>query len=220
MAVPVIENSTVHSQQTNDSSFSHTGTGSDLLAVVLIGQRYGASGGIVGVTYGGNTMTLGKTTPSGLGKVYYLTSAPSGAQTVAVDVLAASVGRGYRVAALTITGADLTDVIDSTAETSGKSDPTIRATITTTETDILVVSAMVATGGADPTIFGTGHTDISNGVLESGIGIYGFGHVSAATTGAYELGWNATGQNNDFGMAVAGIRPVGASSFIPQIIIM
>ena len=59
MAVPVIEHHTTAlkgDSSASSISVSHTGTGSDLLAVVCLSHRYGADA-ITGVTYGGNAMT-------------------------------------------------------------------------------------------------------------------------------------------------------------------
>lgn len=205
MAVPVIENSTLHTEQTNDSSFSHTGTGSDLLAVVMVSQRYGAAGGIVGVTYGGTSMTLAKSTSIGMAYIFYLLNAPSGSQTVAVDVVAGSVGRPYRALALTITGAKTFNPINIDASYSGSTDNTITVDIATTIPDCLILDVLGTTSGTDPTASGSGHTSLFDGTYS--LGIYGFGYIDAATAATYTPGWTTTSQNNDFGLAAVAIAP-------------
>jgi len=214
MAVPVIENQTFNTAQTNDFNFNHTGTGSDLLAVVVIGQVYGANTGIVGITYGGNAMTRAVAGgANGMGYVYYLLAAPSGVQSVAVDVVAGAVGRACTATALTITGAATSSVVDSTASYSGASDNSITVDMTTNTNDVLVITAVGASTGTDPTVTGTGHTELYTGTQTSGF--YGFGYVSATTAGTITaLGYNTTSNTNDFGLAIAGFKAAGASTTV------
>lgn len=224
-AVPSIENSTVSANQSADFSFSHTGTGSNLLAVVMISQVYGASTGIVGVTYGGNAMTRAIAGgANGMGYIYYYTGggsgAPTGAQTVAVDVLAGSVGRGVKAVAVTITGANLTSPINVTESYSGASDNSIYDTITTTVADTLILDALGTNTGTNPTVYGTGHVSIQDGTHGGIPGIYAWGYTPATTAGAYTIGWDTTSQTNDLGYALAAIAPAAGTSRYGQPVIL
>tara|TARA_B100002051_G_scaffold271450_1_gene306202 strand:+ start:5643 stop:6383 length:741 start_codon:yes stop_codon:yes gene_type:complete len=208
-AMPEIDNTTTSNIYTNDFSFSHTGdsSGENLLAVVLVSHRYDALGSVESVTYGGETMTLASTTGEGLAYIYYLADAPTGTQTVSLDILPAAyaAGRPVIATAITITGADLDNPIDSLARYDSASDNSIDTTITTTQDNVLILDVLGATTGNNPTVTGTDHTSIQDGTYS--YGIYGFGYKEASTAGNHTLGWSTSNQTNDLGLALIGIAP-------------
>ena len=192
MAVPVIEHHTTAlkgDSSASSISVSHTGTGSDLLAVVCLSHRYGADA-ITGVTYGGNAMTraIGSAVLQGA-YIYYLVSAPSGAQTVE-----ATWNNGLTnpaaITAMTITGADLSDPIDETGNAwANSSTPSV--SVTTTVNDCLIIDCLTVRRVGVPSI--TGGQTLIYANEQATASSFGRSYEEKATAGAETLSWSLAG---------------------------
>lgn len=211
-----IENTTSNAVGTNDASFSHTGTGSNLVAVVVIGQRYGAEGiETNGVTYGGNVMTRSIGAFAFVGSyIYHYLNAPSGVQTVAVNFVAGSSTRSRAVTAHTLTGANTSSQPNTSNSGGAGSGTSLSVSVTTSVDGCLLFDSFAGTNTGAPSITG-GQTSVRSGTWTSGS--YGQSYESKATAGTESMSWSfTTGENQ---LTVAAFAPAAASAtFIPRVI--
>ena len=208
----VRENTTSSAESTGDFNWNHTGTGSDLVAIVLISVVWGAAGHTDGVTYNGVSMT--EEADSVESGVWSLGDVPSGVQNVSVDTIAGASSRADIGSAITLTGADTADFKDAVSTWGGSSDTTPEADITTVADNSFIFSSVGSTTGGVPTTTGTGHTLIVGG--QYSLGAYGHGYVETTTAGVHTLGYSISSQTNDVGTATFSVKPLVEASASPS----